>query len=192
LLFVDADVGGFDAETVATMYRAPLDVVAGACPMKAIQWEEVAKAVKAGSKVEDLPASGARYAVRPRARDGKVEILQASNGARFIRVEDAGTGFMMIRRDAIERFIAHYRAEIEYVADYPPMGETHHMVFQADRDPLALKEGRPARYLGEDYWFCRKWQMMGGEVHLLLDAKLTHTGTYRFEGDMSKRFEVST
>jgi hypothetical protein len=43
---------------------------------------------------------------------------------------------------------------------------------------------QPPRYLSEDYWFCRKWQLMGGEVWLCLDAQLTHTGTYTWKGDV--------
>jgi hypothetical protein len=98
---------------------------------------------------------------------------------------------MLIKRETIERFIAHYGAEIEYVSDYAPMGETHHVLFHADRDPLALKEGKPARYLSEDYWFCRKWTMMGGKIYLMLTAKLSHTGPMTFRGDVARMFSVT-
>ena len=190
LIFIDADVG-FVPKDLASMIRSGFDVVVGAYPMKAVGWGNVHQAVKEGRPVEELSKLAGLYAVNPYVADmdvGRVDI-QEREGARYIRVEDGATGFMVITRAAIERFIQHYRKDIAYVTDYEPVGETHHMVFQADRDPVALAAGKPARYLSEDYWFCRKWQQMGGEVYLNIDAKLTHTGTMRFEGDVGLLFE---
>lgn len=191
LVFIDADVG-FRPGDLAAMIRANYDVVVGAYPMKSLGWGNIEAAVRSGEPTDKLAKAGALYAVNPYVADmqtGRLDV-QEREGAKFVRVEDGATGFMVIKREAIERFISHYRASIEYVTDYEPIGETHHMVFQADRDPKALAEGKPARYLSEDYWFCRMWQMMGGEVYLNIDAQLTHTGTYRFEGDVGLLFEV--
>lgn len=191
LVFLDADVG-FSHKDIATMVRANFDVTVGAYPMKRIGWGNVAQAAKDGTPIEELEAISGLYAVNPHVKDiqsGEVELLERE-GARFLRVDDGATGFMVIRREVIERFIERYRKDIAYVTDYEPVGETHHMVFQADRDPVALKAGQPARYLSEDYWFCRMWQAMGGQVHLMLDAKLTHTGMHVFKGDVAKLFEV--
>jgi hypothetical protein len=194
LLFLDADVG-FNAADIVTMLRAPFDVVAGAYPVKEIDWNRVEKAVKDGVPLKEVPAAAGRYVIRATTTTEdslQTEIIMTTNGSRFVRVHEAGTGCMVIRRSALGRFIDQYRSEIEYVSDYHPMGETHHAVFHADRDPLALKEGRPARYLSEDYWFCRKWTMMGGEIHLLMDAKLSHTGLHVYRGDVASLFSVNT
>jgi hypothetical protein len=39
-------------------------------------------------------------------------------------------------------------------------------------------------YLSEDYAFCRRWLDMGGEIWARSDSRLTHLGTYAFEGDL--------
>lgn len=184
LLFIDADVG-FTARDVKYLVESDLEVVCGCYPMKAIGWQNVADAVKADKAIDQLRFAGARYAVNLTAQGtngAQVDVHQRA-GAEFLEVLDAATGFLLIKRDVIERFIAAYKTRIEYLADYEPdIGQTHHMVFQADRDPVALAKGEPARYLSEDYWFSRMWQMMGGKIFLCLGAQLTHTGAYTFEG----------
>jgi hypothetical protein len=39
------------------------------------------------------------------------------------------------------------------------------------------------RYLSEDYAFCRRWRDIGGQVHVCVQTKLSHTGEYTFYGD---------
>lgn len=191
LMFVDADIG-WTAKDLDKMVRGQFDVTVGAYPMKRIGWNGVAEAAKEGKRPDELAHYGALYTVNPHQTDvnkAEVDVIE-KNGAHFVEVLDGSTGFMLLTRHAVESFIAHYKKYIEYIADYEPdAGETHHMVFQADRDPLALANGEPARYLSEDYFFCRRWQMMGGKVYLCLDAKLQHVGTHVFDGDVSKMIE---
>lgn len=190
LVFIDADVG-FSARDLKPLIESDLEVVCGAYPMKSIGWQNIVDAVRAGADAKALLTAGARYAVNPTAagtNGAAIEGIEKA-GATFIEVQDAATGFLVIKRSVLERFIEQYRSEIEYVADYEPdKGQIHHLVFQADRDPVQLAQGVKARYLSEDYWFSRKWQMMGGQIWLCLDAALTHTGSYVFEGNVGELF----
>lgn len=190
LFFIDADVG-FSAADAKPLVESDLDVVCGCYPAKTIGWANVLEAAKAGKPAEELAASGARYVVNlpPVASNGgRVEGIQKA-GQNFIQVQDAATGFLLIKRHIIEKFIATYRSAIEYVADYPPdEGQIHHMVFQADRDPEALARGQKARYLSEDYWFSRKLQQMGVPIWLCLGCRLNHTGAHTFTGRPSDLF----
>jgi hypothetical protein len=191
LFFIDADIG-FKARDAKYLIEADLDVVCGCYPMKNLGWKNIAEAAQRGVKPEDLVIEGARYAANvpaPGANGAPIRGLQKL-GTTFLEAQDAATGFLLIKRSAIERFIEHYRDRIQYMADYEPdYGQTHHMVFQADRDPMALSKGEPARYLSEDYWFSRMWQMMGGQVWLCLGPELTHTGQFHFIGKPSTLFE---
>ena len=40
-------------------------------------------------------------------------------------------------------------------------------------------------HLTEDWYFCTRWQQMGGEVHLLVDAALSHLGRAFYEGKLA-------
>lgn len=191
LLFIDADVG-FRPDDAAVMVRGDWDVCVGAYPMKTMCWEAVHKAVVDGHPAAHLAELGALYAVNPTtetlAGDGQVKVYE-KNGGSFVEVMDGATGFMLIRRNVLERMRDEHRDELAYLADYDPChGKTHFMFFQAERDPVAIAAHQPARYLSEDYAFCRRWQSMGGRVYLSIKSQLTHTGTWTFEGDVGRLF----
>jgi hypothetical protein len=40
------------------------------------------------------------------------------------------------------------------------------------------------RYLSEDYTFCRRWQQIGGKIWIDPKTKLTHIGSYTFNGNI--------
>lgn len=190
MLFIDADIA-FSPRDVKALVDADVEACCGAYPMKAVGWQNVIQAAQDGKSQEQCERAGARFAVNltaPGTNGAAIQGMQKA-GHTFIPVGDAATGFLLLRREVITRFIDRYRDEIAYVADYEPdMGQTHHMVFQAGPDPIAVQRGEPPRYLSEDYWFSRKWQMMGGIVWLCLDVKLSHTGTYTFRGDIKGLF----
>lgn len=190
LLFVDADVG-FHPQDVDSLMKAQVDVVCGAYPMKRYAWDAIHGAVTEGQPPEELQKCGALYAANVHeeaVKAGRITVWE-KNGGRYVETKEAATGFLLLSRHAIESFIGRYGAEIEYVADYEPVGETHHAVFQDTFDPAA-KPGQPRRWLSEDYWFSRKWQQMGGKIFLCLDCKLTHTGMHEFKGDIEKVIRV--
>lgn len=59
-----------------------------------------------------------------------------------------------------------------------------HLFFHMDRYPDA-PEGD---YMSEDWWFCRQWQDMGGEVYAFVECRLTHYGTHAFSGSVADQF----
>lgn len=227
LLFVDADVG-FVGQSVACLTMSNFDVVCAAYPIKNYAWQNIAQAVRSGCPHDMLRLAGAIFPenVIPKQRDGQVEVVQPScaPGMSYVEIDDCATGFLLIRRRAVERFVEQYRREIEYTPDYNRAPDEkaglHHQVFQAAIDPASPRELAaralldaaakdddgsslqalalqyraalklpPGRYLSEDYWFCRKWQQMGGKVYLSLDCRLTHTGMHTFVGDVGMMFE---
>lgn len=47
------------------------------------------------------------------------------------------------------------------------------------------------RRLAEDYAFCYRWRRMGGEVHILPDAHVQHTGLHTFNGQFGMAQKVA-
>lgn len=164
LMFIDADIG-FKPDDVFAMLQTNHDVVAGAYPKKGIEWERVREAAIRQEK--DLAPFGGDLAVNFIGPTATVE-------RDCIEVLDAPTGFMMIKREVILKLIEAY-PETLYQSDHPQTYEEPiHALFDCIIDQH--------RYLSEDYTFCRRWQKIGGKVHLYVPAELTHTGTFTFTG----------
>jgi hypothetical protein len=104
--------------------------------------------------------------------------------AGFVKVRYAGTGFLMIRRAALERMCANY-PQLRYVRDH----STDAAVSSGNRyalfDCVIAEDGT---YLSEDFAFCKRWTDMGGEIWADLNSKLTHIGPIAFSGDLSSQF----
>jgi hypothetical protein len=172
ILYIDADIG-FAPHNVFRLLDADKDVIAAVCPLKQIDWEKVRAAAKAG--VEDLQAAAIGYVVRflP-TPDNSVEVNDG-----YAQVAYAGTGFLMIRRQAMQRLVdAHpeLRAKMRDMADAQAPEAV--MVFDTMIEP------ETGQYLSEDYAFCRRWRDLGGEIWADVSARLTHVGHAAYTGSL--------
>jgi hypothetical protein len=183
LMFIDSDIG-FDPNDVIALsvIAAPgsdKHIVCGPYPKKCIAWEKIKRAVDKGFADKDpnnLEKYVGDYVFNPKegtqtiALDEPVEVLEG------------GTGFMMIQREALEKFRDAY-PQYMYKPDHV---RTEHfdgtreilMAFQAEVDPASK------RYLSEDYWFCQKSWEIGIKTWLCPWMKLQHMGSYVFGGSL--------
>jgi hypothetical protein len=179
LMFIDADIG-FSPDQVIRLLRFDADVTAGAYPLKQYDWEKVERAVKAGRP--DVQISALHYVL---AWEGKGTI-ETKNG--FARVNRAGTGFLLIRRNVIER-MCQAHPELRHVAPVyaglKPDVEPRWALFDC------MIDSETKEYLSEDYAFCRRWRSLGGEIWLDTLSKLSHVGPIVFAGDLQAQFRSS-
>ncbi len=180
LLFIDADIG-FDPAQVERMLAAGKDIVAGVYPLKTMHWDS--RAAARLSEGESIAQAGLLYVGR--LCEGNE--LQREDG--FATAIYAGTGFMLIRRAAIERLIeAHPETRYTGIHAYPlpkTPPRPRFALFDCMIDP------DNGEYLSEDYAFCRRWRDLGGTLWLDTRGKLTHSGPFDFHGDPSSRFEAA-
>ena len=169
ILFVDADIG-FEPENLFRLLAADKDVVAAVCPLKSIDWEKVRRAAAAGAA--DLQAASIGYVVRflP-TPDNSVEV---ENGV--AKVAYGGTGFLLIRRQALQR-IADAHPELRARLGDGPADEAV-MVFDTMIEP------ETGQHLSEDYAFCRRWRDLGGDIWADFEARLTHVGHAAYTGSL--------
>ncbi len=178
LLFVDADIG-FTPDQVFRLSESGADVVAGAYPIKRVNWDKAKRAIGAGSS--NVAAAALDYVLEIEDPDHVAVV----NG--FTRVRYAGTGFLMIRRRVFEKMCAH--------PDYAPL----QFFREHSRDALAGSPNRFAlfecmidpesgTYLSEDFAFCKRWTDIGGEIWTDLQSRLDHVGPSVFHGDISSQF----
>lgn len=147
LIFIDADIG-FDARDVIrllalqTREGSEYDVIAAPYPLKELAWENVREAARRGLGDADAGAL-ARYA-------GRVNLAPAHGPDvamdRPIEATQAGTGFMMIRRDVFERYRAaypHHRYRPDRASPDDALPDEIHAFFETEID------GKQAHLLDE-------------------------------------------
>lgn len=179
MMFIDADIE-FDAESVLRMLAMNKNITAAAYPKKTVDWNGVAKAVQAG-ETDPAPA-GAEYAINLKFEDKATKKVKAKDGA--VEVLDASTGFFLIKKEVIKTMMESY-PELHYKNDSsidPKYNKYCYSLFDTIHDPI------DNRYLSEDYTFCRRWQSLGGSIWVDPNTKLNHVGAFTFQGNLNKIF----
>ena len=186
MMFVDSDIG-FNAQDVIALLALQsenenedkYDVIAGPYPKKCISWEKIKTAVDKGFADEDpqnLEKYVGDYVFNPANGTGSIPLGEP------VEVLEAGTGFMMIRRNTFEKFAAAYPKQL-YTPDHV---RTEH--FDGTRQIMAFFDTPICpdtnRYLSEDYMFCQWTRKAGMHVWLCPWMQLQHVGMYVFGGSL--------
>ena len=183
LMFIDADIE-FQTEDILKLYAHKKDVVVGAYPKKGVAWDKIRANLSdpANKSKElsdrDMASFGSDYAINFKFVNKEAKTIGVENG--LIKLHDAGTGFMMISREAILKMIKAY-PELKYNNDVnianADLKDHFYALFDTMIDPI------DRRYLSEDYTFCRRWQEIGGDVWLDPSISLNHYGHFCFQGN---------
>ena len=175
LLFVDADIG-FEPDQVLRLIECGAEMCAAVYPIKRIDWGKVKSTIEAG---RSNPAAAAlKYVFEV---DDPNAVIERDG---FVKVRYAGTGFLMIRRQALERMCAHY-TELKYKRDHSIDAATTSDNRFALFECMITEDGT---YLSEDFAFCKRWTNIGGEIWADLKSTLAHVGPMTFNGDLSSQF----
>jgi hypothetical protein len=174
LMFIDADIT-FNPEDIVRMVNADKDIICGLYPKKEINWNTVAQAVKSGVEYKDLPNYTGSFVVNPVG--GAAEFKGNLNEP--IEIDNGGTGFMLIKRNVFEVLkdkVPTYTSDMILIMDNNPVKKIIHEYFATSIDEVSN------RLLSEDYHFCKISRQAGFKVYAAPWAKLSHSGTYNFNG----------
>lgn len=187
LMFIDADIE-FQVEDVIKLIAHDKDVCVGAYPKKGVNWQRISQSVKSNSEEQytdkQIASFGSDYAINFKFLNREQKQIAIENG--LIRLHDGATGFMMIKRSAIDKMIEAY-PELKYNNDLntPPELNPH---FYAFFDTMIDEKDR--RYLSEDYCFSRRWQALDGEIWLDPSISLNHYGSFNFQGNPQQIIQI--
>lgn len=191
LMFIDSDIG-FRASDVLTLLAIQTlnpdqyDVVTGPYPKKTIAWEKVKKAVEMGRGENpfELDYYTADYVFNPLKGQTSFKLNEP------VEVSEAGTGFMLIPRKALEKYRDAY-PNLKYLPDHVRTKN-----FDGTREITAFFDcaidPNTKRYLSEDYFFCQKAREIGVKIHMCPWMELQHVGTYIFKGSMRAIASIGT
>jgi len=181
LVFVDADIE-FQVEDLLKLFLHDKDIAVGAYPKKGVNWSHIKEGILMDPSRQhtnqQIGALGSDYAINFKFQNRESKTVAVENG--LIKLHDAGTGFMMIKRETILKMIEKY-PELKYNNDVQMGGvdlkDNFYALFDTMIDPI------DKRYLSEDYTFCRRWQAMDGEIWLDPSISLNHYGSFCFQGN---------
>lgn len=167
LLFIDADIE-FDANDVVRMIEADKDIICGAYPAKYIDWTHVKKMANEHNLNEKyLAINSCKYLFNVENGDNTFNW----GGDQIKEVKNAGTGFMLIKRNVFEKLKLQVPT---YFHDTLFKDEKVYKFFDTAIEPIGNN------LVSEDYNFCSIWKNAGGKIYIGEWVKLAHIGFYQF------------
>ncbi len=174
LLFIDADQG-FIASDVIKMVESEVDLIGGIYPMKAINWDTVRRAIELGE--EDLEKYTGFFGAN---------FLPTEDGTMTITldvpqpVDSVSTGMMYISRKVFDDL----SDKVEIYRGNAPTGAVHDDVWI--KEYFKTEIDKDGVLLSEDFFLCRKWQELGNVVYAAPWVRVTHFGSYEFQGSFAE------
>ena len=130
LAMVDSDLA-FDPASVFAVLDAlaqGLEVVGALYPKKVVDYAGAARASKAGVPDAELKFHAGAL-VGGAAAGSRRGHTSADGKHRFVSADKLGTGFLFMRRDALEKFIAFHVKRVEHHSHWEPKGPQHLVFF---------------------------------------------------------------
>lgn len=175
LMFIDADIGWVPDDILKMLWHDK-DIITGSYPIKNIDWNKVHKLANEGVNADSLMAESLRYVVNPvKDREGSIPIEKGA-----LSIYDAGTGFMMIKREVFTKMFSQY-PDLKYNDDTGSLTKGERQYTYALFNSYVDDDGR---LLSEDYGFCRYWQNMNGQIWVDPTIELSHLGRMKYQGKM--------
>jgi len=191
ILFIDADIT-WDPTSILKLLIADKAVVGGVYPLKHYHWDKLVSdpmnpyrsdivqswiKTKNTSQLKGLVND--ETFIQNKLLSYNINYLgnYLSIDENLAKVKHTATGFMMIKRNTIEKMMEAFPST-KYVDDVhflkPEENEFAYALFDC-----GVEDGH---YYSEDWLFCHRWTKMGGEIFIDVSINLTHTGVEDYQG----------
>lgn len=169
LLFIDSDIK-FPAEAILDLLEFDKDVVGCAYPKKNVLFDKLLYSIQNETDSnESLESRSLEFVFN------KYDNKLIKNG-NFIKVNHIGTGFMLIKRNIIDKLCNKFKDLIITNGENPGIQYALFTCMIKDK-----------KYLSEDYSFCERVIECNGEIWLNINHNLDHIGLYSFNSDIKNR-----
>jgi hypothetical protein len=194
LLFVDSDVG-FNWRDIMKLIHDDKGVIGGIYPKKGIGWEKLNDYKAVIEEYERLWSKTMTFGEFCINKTGQYNLNLLTNNFRVennvVKIKHLPTGFMMIQRGVLEKLIATY-PDKKYINN-EGLAKNKSMYYNLFAIGVDQREGiYKGLYQSEDWYFCDLCSETGIEIYANIGVKLTHTGTYKFNGDFMHTLKKST
>lgn len=169
LFFLDADVA-FEPATIRTLLDLDLPIVSLPYPKRHIHWARAVQAMRDGENPIDY-AYNYVLCTEKNATSDERGVLECTG---------TGMGATLIRRDVLEKMVAHYAPEKTHPEKNEKTGEWENVVYLFEL-MWGEKDGKP-HYWGEDLSFCLRWRALGGKLYFYVRSVAHHFGNHLYQG----------
>tara|TARA_X000001388_G_scaffold5076_1_gene3410 strand:+ start:1293 stop:2129 length:837 start_codon:yes stop_codon:yes gene_type:complete len=177
MLFIDSDIA-FEPGAAQRLVNCNKQLISIPYPLKDMNYDKAFymiqnEQIKSAKDLENK----AFYRYPMKVPDNNA--IKVENGC--IEVTHSPTGFMMIRRDCLEKMIEHYGESMRIDQDQIMNGKNERLPhFYNFFDTMYIPEKK--HYLGEDFAFCKRWKDIGGKCYAWVNDYLAHVGEHRYTG----------
>jgi hypothetical protein len=176
LFFIDADIH-FNPEDVLRLIAEDKEIICGIYPKKEINWVAIEEAVRNNVPTNELKHHTGSFVVNLVDYVGEVTVPIDQP----VEIFNGGTGFMLIKREVFEKMQSTVPFYFNDVADLNGTVRPQEQISEYFATSIEPETGR---LLSEDYHFCYNWRKMGGKVWAAPYCRLSHIGTYAFDGKL--------
>jgi len=186
-MFIDNDIT-WDPINIIKLLISEKPIIGGAYPLKNYNWERLNEQQinqwmlrKNNSQMKEfinennfMQHNLLQYNTHFPNNDNNIVIKN-----NLIEVENVATGFMLIKREVIEKMHISY-SSTKYIEDSKFLDENENHYSYALFDCAVVDD----KYLSEDWLFCNRWKKIGGSLWIDITINLNHTGIEDFQGSL--------
>jgi hypothetical protein len=180
ILFIDSDIT-WNPNDIIKLLNHDKDLCGGAYPKKNYNWNKLnninnildKKKIDFNNNISDINF------IYQNLMDYNINNLSNNININnnLLEVYTLATGFMMIKRNCIEKMIEKYN-DTKYIDDIGYFQNENNNYTYALFDCGIVKN----HYFSEDWMFCHRWKELGGSIWLDVSINLTHTGNEDYKG----------
>ena len=190
MMFIDADIT-FRYLDIVKLLVTNKDVIGGIYPLKKYNWQELQQSGDE-NKIRDLLKIKKTNSIFDNMSDEEfIQKRLVRYNLNFLgeeltvadsmtEVYHIATGFMMIKRNVIEKMTKEY-PETKHTNNMPYLNTEEETNWLYALFDCAISKTNNT-YLSEDWLFCERWRKIGGQVFAHVGIDLDHTGSQRFKG----------
>ena len=185
ILFIDADIT-WDPIDVLKLLLSDKCLCGGVYPLKHYYWEKLTKEENMVKKWIDKKNESQfsnsisdESAIQHNLLKYNINYIDSvlNIEANLAKVKHLATGFMMFKREVIEKMGQAY-PQTKYTDDVGFLSGTENNYAYALFDCGVQDD----HYFSEDWMFCHRWTQMGGNIYVNVGINLVHTGNEDFNG----------
>jgi hypothetical protein len=183
MLFIDNDIV-WDPVEILKLLMADKDLVGGIYPLKQYKWDRLTNTdaltlLLEKKKTSQLKGIPDQAIIQTNLLDYNVNFKNNTIHVEknLTKVRHLATGFMMIRREVIEKMMTAFPST-KYTDDISFLQPEENKYAYALFD-CGVEDDH---YYSEDWMFCHRWEKMGGEVFVDISINLTHIGIENYHG----------
>jgi len=185
IIYIDSDIR-WDPYDIIKLIMSEKDIIGGIYALKKYNWNKLLipnyvsilidnkRNTQLDSLISDekmIQNNLLRYNI-----NYKSEQIEINNN--MTEVKHLATGFMMIKREVIEKMMKEY-SNTKYKDDVGFLSDTEDKYTYALFDCGVIDN----HYYSEDWLFCDRWSKIGGEIWVDITIKLVHYGIESYDGN---------